>query len=436
MKASPEIAALCRHLASAAGLADAKNPVAIDWDRWLALAYHNRVAPLLGGRLDGWLPPELPAEIRTELHAQYLREAREALLRLRRMRLLFALAAEAPGVVVLKGAALVSVLYREAAERAMVDVDLLAPSVAAAERIAARLRERGFYPGKELAGHHHLPALKDPHGSLSVELHTNLMTPLLPEPLLAGLRERSVAATFPGGARLRVLEPVDQLIHLCLHAMNDIVDAPLVRNLFEIAWCAARLTPGQQSELPVRAEAWEQGDRVARALGLAHDYFGSPQLLPRPRPGAYETWCRRRLEWLEPATLADRLQRHLANKHVDQLCAGADPHSILPLAAIAARSAVLASANRLRPTAGGQIRYAPAEVDAIPVGASLLVADRGTGFVHLLQPPLGEIFLKIKTPLSSGELKQLIAASGVIMGQVDTLATTLLEANLLLPATG
>lgn len=124
---------------------------------------------------------------------------------------------EAAGVptMVLKGAALSVLHYRDPGARPMEDADVLVPMERAAEAIAV-LRESGWSPQsrqpERLIGVRHAEPLEDEEG-LSIDLHwTALSQPSRDEALWAA----SVPAQV-GGAPTRALRPADQLLHVCLH---------------------------------------------------------------------------------------------------------------------------------------------------------------------------------------------------------------------------
>lgn len=124
-------------------------------------------------------------------------------------------------VVLLKGAAVGSTVYRSIAERQMGDLDLLVPpDKAAAARQAAlqvgwgtteREREEAFY-----AGHHHLPPLRDHRTpDLQLEIHTGLFPEGHPYALVASDVWRD--ARFHPATGAYVPSPVDQVLHICIH---------------------------------------------------------------------------------------------------------------------------------------------------------------------------------------------------------------------------
>ncbi len=193
----------------------------IAWDRLLALASPN-LHPTLADRIEPTLPPP---EARHRLEAA--RRAAGVTALARRVALREALAAlDVAGcpVIVLKGAALAELVYREPWLRPMEDLDLWVRPEDAAR--AAQALVRGSY---QPAAHSPVaiglaPRIGPPsllrHGptTVEVELHTDPVS-------LAGLsrarRERmwAQARSMPlAGAPASVLAPDDLLLHLGLHA--------------------------------------------------------------------------------------------------------------------------------------------------------------------------------------------------------------------------
>jgi hypothetical protein len=118
-------------------------------------------------------------------------------------------------VLALKGAALISVAYRDPGARPMGDVDLAVPPRRVGEAVRA-LQRTGLTategnPERLLAVRHSL-AFRDPDGA-EVDLHRGLLWhPGLDEEFWQGSIEAEVA-----GAPVRILNPADQLLHVCAH---------------------------------------------------------------------------------------------------------------------------------------------------------------------------------------------------------------------------
>jgi len=127
--------------------------------------------------------------------------------------------------VVLKGAALRLTAYRDAAERAFGDIDVLVPPASLQPALKVLIGV-GYRPESEdrtrlyLEHHHHL-ILTKPEGFV-VEIHWALMPPKSPFRLdpVAFLRyARSV--TTPGGVRVSVPSPEHMVLHLSQQNQED-----------------------------------------------------------------------------------------------------------------------------------------------------------------------------------------------------------------------
>lgn len=118
-------------------------------------------------------------------------------------------------VVALKGAALLGSAYHDRGARPMGDVDLAVRPERVPEAVEA-LREAGFTPNEKNAARllavHHSQAFRHPEGQ-EVDLHRGMLwQPALDEDFWQGSIEAEVA-----GATVRILNPADQLVHVCVH---------------------------------------------------------------------------------------------------------------------------------------------------------------------------------------------------------------------------
>lgn len=375
MKLSPEILDLADRLRGGAGISSP-----LSWDRWLVVAESERVLPFLH-RLD---LSDAPAEVRKAALEAYHREGRDALLKATEIRRVLDLLDGRVEVAVLKGAALVGSLYRDFSERQMWDVDLLAADAESRDRAAAMLKEAGFETGKDVQAHHHAPAVKDPDVQLGVEVHSNFVTPPLPDGLIHALWDRRRT-----GPCFTTLDPVGRVISHAIHALNDPMKSPLLRNLFETAWLTEQLSPGEVSELTELAARWGIDARLARALWLAHDIFGSPSIFPRPARSYLEHWCEKRLSWQGTLPFHVRVQRHLAHEHIRAIHRGAPARQLLPLLDIAATFAVQSIRRRLEASS-----HPPRRVDGnrIAVDGCIIFESADSGELHLLNAEAARTF--------------------------------------------
>jgi hypothetical protein len=149
-----------------------------------------------------------------------------------------ALAAVGIEVLALKGAALIGTAYRDLGARPMGDVDLAVPSQRVGEAAKA-LEGAGFAsatsePERTLATHHSL-AFRDAGGQ-EIDLHRGMLwRPGLEQEFWRGSVEGRVA-----DAQVRVLNPADQLLHVCAHgaAWNPIHPVRWAADAFKIVEAA------------------------------------------------------------------------------------------------------------------------------------------------------------------------------------------------------
>lgn len=166
-----------------------------------------------------------PADVNVALFARQVQHARAAAVRARVVGDVVGLLARA-GVpaLVLKGAALASLVYGDAVHRPMRDVDLLIRR-ADARRAFGELTRAGFSPkpGDMSAHHHHLPALIKVEDDVAVviELHHELLTraPFATPVEYDALATSAQAFTW-AGQTMRTLGREDMLWHVYAHAFD------------------------------------------------------------------------------------------------------------------------------------------------------------------------------------------------------------------------
>ncbi len=137
-------------------------------------------------------------------------------------------------VLALKGAALIGSAYDDPGARPMGDVDLAVRPERIGEAVRA-LREAGLTPSepeaeRRLAVRHSL-AFLDPEGQ-EVDLHRGMLwRPGLDREFWDGSIEAGVV-----GARVRILNPADQLLHVCAHgaAWNPVHPVRWVADAFKV----------------------------------------------------------------------------------------------------------------------------------------------------------------------------------------------------------
>jgi hypothetical protein len=407
MSRSPELRCLLDFLAREAGLPGcAGRPTpSLDSRRLAALLMEHQLLPLVAARRREDAAHALAQAVSQEdLLLAYYQSGRQAVLRLAVLRRALAILEGKIETVILKGMMVAPLLYREAGERTMRDVDLLVESADQQQHAQKLLTEAGFSVSVFRPAHHHSPPLHDPGGQISIEIHNNLLTPPLPAEFMAELWGRRVKHAQPFA--FQALDPVGMFLHHALHALSNPVDSPLVRDLFETACLAARLSPEQQREARELAALSGRSDMIARAAKMAHELFGSPDFMPHPAPGPYERWCRWRLDWTEPDRRFKRLLRHFARERFDSLCehpeSGGYGVWVRKCASAVARR-VRAGLSAMRGCSTGRIQRAP-HLSA-RVGVATLVHDPRTGEVHLLNELGTALWEAAAQPIAWRELR-------------------------------
>jgi hypothetical protein len=142
-------------------------------------------------------------------------------------------------VLALKGAALIDSAYRDPGARPMGDVDLAVRPERVGEAVHA-LRQAGMTPSEpepeRLLQIRHSLAFHDPGGQ-EVDLHRGMLwRPGLDDEFWRGSIEADVA-----GGRVRILNPADQLLHVCTHgaAWNPVHPVRWVADAFKVIEVAA-----------------------------------------------------------------------------------------------------------------------------------------------------------------------------------------------------
>ncbi len=407
---SPELVFLLQSLTN---VMNGKDPApsqnaTLDSERLIALLEEHQLTPLLARH---WCRnpagrPTLRYEQQHELELAYFQSGRQAVLRQTVVENALHLLQKKLDPVFLKGFAILPLLYREAAERPMRDVDLLLKSAADQQRARDVLLKAGFTASLPEPEHHHLAPLHDPSGRIGFELHHNLATPPLPDSFLATLLNRRIHDS----RGLYTLDPVGLFLHHALHAIMDPIDSPFLRDLFEVGALAARLTPEQQREADELARAGGIHTVVSRSLRLAHNCFGTPLFLDAPPPGPYESWCERRLEWTAPPNRAGRLMRHLARERFNRLCEHPDERNPLPwlltCGAGLGRRALSPLAHLMNLP---HRRYVRAPHAFMPIGPNTLIHDASTGEVHMLNDITTQVWQAADVPQTRAELMRRLA---------------------------
>mgnify|MGYP002377261541 FL=1 len=377
----------------------------------------------------------VPEEVAGELRAAQARWAHETVFRATELRAVLDLLAPVGGAIVLKGPAVVATSYDELAERRSNDLDLLVRDRAARDRGVTLLAARGYAPRHARAAETddaHDLGLVSEVADLEIDLHVDLMRSSLPRAALDDLWATRRELPALGGAA--VLDPAWQALHAAVHALADPIGSPLLRNLLETGMLVDRLDAAARASFVERARRFGLDDRVARALGLARRLFGSPALLPVPRPGARERWAWQRLGWrYEDERTVGRALAHVAEYHLRRLdAAGAAGLGLGALARTlvdtASRQVAHRAASVRRP------RLAAVRATERAIGDALLVHVHATGDVHVLRGDAVAAWRCVAAqaaPSPPASLQARLVAAGLAPDRAEQSLAALVDAGLL-----
>jgi hypothetical protein len=201
----------------------------LHWPTVLDRATQQGLAPLLYTKLKPAIGSvQIPKEALEELKGSYLWNAvHNANLYRRLGEISEALTQAGIPLIVLKGAALGSLLYEDPALRPMGDIDLLLKErdLGAADQL---LRKLGYAPWSfqrseawYQTNHHHLAPYVSHDGFLIVELHHNVIRPTMSVCVpIDELWKRARPAKI-GPSTIQIFAPEDLLLHTCLHLSHD-----------------------------------------------------------------------------------------------------------------------------------------------------------------------------------------------------------------------
>jgi hypothetical protein len=131
-----------------------------------------------------------------------------------------ALAARQIDAILLKGAGLAYSAYPSFGDRPMGDIDLLVRPHHA-ERAWSLLQQDGWAPmdgeAERYVGHHHLPPLFQASGRFRMEIHADILPVEHPFQFSTDTLWRHAQLISANGRAVRVLTPVHQLWHTCVH---------------------------------------------------------------------------------------------------------------------------------------------------------------------------------------------------------------------------
>lgn len=295
---------------------------AADWSAVIDLAQSLWLTPLLYRQVIQACPgAPVPAEAAGRLRSAYYQtQAFNAHLLRELSGVLAAFQQAAIPAVVLKGAALAHLVYRDPGLRPMADLDLLLPEADLA-RAARLLQPLGFvplnkyWPELDLSDAKHLPPfIKD--NQFVLELHWSLTRPAIPAQIdLAAAWARCRPVVLDGLPAL-ALSPEDDLLYLCVHASYNHKFYQQLRSLCDIHEWINFHTPGLDWPVFVqRVEAGNAARGVYLALRLTRDLLGASLpggLLERIQPGDCSAqiiaFAQARLFQTEPVLSANFLQ--------------------------------------------------------------------------------------------------------------------------------
>jgi Uncharacterised nucleotidyltransferase len=333
---------------------------------------------------------EAAAEAALQARAAFVRT--EALIRLRDF-----FREHRVDAVFLKGAVTAPLLYPVLAARGMRDVDVWIRPDAEAERAQRLLREHGWALSRELPpGHHHLDPLLDLSRALTIEIHTNLAAPPLPDAALDLLWSRRVPGEF-----LPRLDDASLVVHQVLHALNDPLDGPLNRDLREIHALHERLSPEQRQDLSALAEKLGCAEALRTMLALARqEVLAAPPTNPAVRLAV------KRLAHDRPTSRLGKLQRHL--DAVALRLWQHDPNRSWCSCRLRAEAqlvldALAGTGQRLRREFAPRFQRAPGVL--LDLGEGTLLHDRDTGAVHLLNPTAARLARAAEHPAPPAALR-------------------------------
>lgn len=276
-----------------------------NWQGLLARGREHRFLPLLAHALrqcGAW--PALPTEVAQQLDLACQHHTRRALMAQRAMVQLHDILQEnALSHVFLKGAYLAQFAYPHPGLRPMRDIDVVikAQDLPAAHDLLVKL---GYHSPAAadgmveafIAQAKHLPGLRTPDGTISIELHAHVDAPGGP---LAGLDAFACPAHRPlAGRMLPFMGEQDMLVHLCVHAasFHSFNNGPLV--IADIGYLLRQ--PGLDLHaVAARATALGVQRPVALTLALSencwpsrrNDLFTADMAVPRTLVANARTMC-------------------------------------------------------------------------------------------------------------------------------------------------
>ncbi|HXJ83058.1 MAG TPA: nucleotidyltransferase family protein [Candidatus Methylomirabilis sp.] len=291
------------------------------WERWkrsidldLLDAASVRLLPHLYRRLEGAgvrdpLMGRLKGTYRHTLYSNHLRLGSA-------VPVLRELARAGVPTMLLKGAALTVLYYRDVGLRPMDDVDILVPTRQAGVAVDV-LNQLGFTPRCRVTGRHvqvgHAVDLGDARGQ-RIDLHWHLLPESCWPSADATFWEHARQATFHG-VEAAVLHPTEQLFHICAHGLKWEPVAP-VRWVADAAVVLARAEAEiDWGRLAAQAEGHRMILPLRSALRVLREMLGLPvpaeilERLQRAHVSSADHW-EYRMRLGAPSVLLGRICEH------------------------------------------------------------------------------------------------------------------------------
>lgn len=250
-----------------------------DWDLFMKESFRHGIAPLLYHRLQTFYTDiSIPANVIEKLRQAYLgNAARNMALYNRLGRVLKALQDAGVSVIVLKGAHLANVTYRNIALRQMCDVDLLVKQ-ADLSKVHDIMVEQGYVSSKEeiFCDPNHPPPYSKENSPL-IEAHFNIIGPPFSHRVdLAKLWARAQKVSVEGIEAL-ALCPEDLLLHLCAHAGFKHGFDGGSRQLLDISYTVEHYASVLNwGEVLKRGKEWGVSKCLYLCLSLTKKFAGAP----------------------------------------------------------------------------------------------------------------------------------------------------------------
>jgi hypothetical protein len=262
-----------------------------DWNLILPQARRNQLLGQLAGALQraGALE-RLPAEIRRHLELDAMIAQRRGEAAAWEMQLLARSLPPGLPLIWLKGCAYLLAQDVNATGRIFSDLDVMVPQAHLAEAEQA-LIAAGYKPSTVDAHDnryyrewmHELPPMEHVRRHTTLDLH-HAINPPVSRFHVPAQHLWDQALTLPGG--LKVLHPVDRMVHCALHLVAEGETGKLLRELWDLHVLLEQHAPQGQETVLRRAEALGVGHLVAAAVTAARTVYQPGASIPGHSAGA------------------------------------------------------------------------------------------------------------------------------------------------------